>query len=669
MTLAHGRSSASRRRLAPGILRGGLSLTASIALVGLGLGPTLAPVAAAAPVLQVTDGEFPTAALTPEDALAYFAFELDEESDQWLAAQQLIERAGFADALNQARDEALRDAAGNDVPLDAILGGEAAIVVTDAALEAVAGAAGTAGAAGDPADALLGGTAASPEAATADAPPAATGAALLLEARAPDTAGAAIESALQDQAAESGGSVAEVEYDGVTVRYIDGAADTDDTPLAVAQIGDIVAIAASPIDLEPIIDTSEGGAALADFGPFQDARATLADDYLLYGFVNGVAAMDAQANLGDLGIPSGLTGSATYTGILLRADDPGLRLETVSAPAEGESFPAATANYDSALATQIPGDALFFLSGGELGENGVLDTIGAALIGVAFGFGGTAATPAPDADQDAAIAAQYEQAAQLLGFNLQTDLFQQFVGEFALYVRSEADPATISALFATDVADPGTVVNALTQLNLLVQGATGGAGEATTRQVGGSEVNVVETGDSGVPDVEYGVVDDQFLLGLGTAVDDFVDGGADALADDPQFQAVMENLPNENNGMLYVDLTQVVPLLQGLAAEESAGDDGGIEDADPTCANYDDQAAAQEAYDTGEDDTFDLDQDFDGEVCEDFFAAATPEADAAAASSPVADLDLSAINAFALVAYEEGGVRRSSGLLAIDEAE
>lgn len=662
MTVAQARTRGSRRGRFTGIVGSGLSITASLAMVAVGA--AVAPAAAAVPAAQVTASDYPTASVTPEDALAYFVLELDEESDQWSQAVALVERAGFADTLEQARNDILQDAAGNDVPLDSILGGEAAVVVTSAAIDAIAEA-------GDPAAMLLDGDEATPAADTGGGLPDATGAALVLDARAPDTAFAALQSALQDQADETGGAVEAIDYDGVTIEYVPGSTADDADPMAVARVDDFVAVAASPTDLEPIIDTGGGEAALADFGPFQDIQSALADDALLFGFIDGSAAEDAQGALNNLGLPTGLTPSATYTGIQVRADEPGFRLETISTPVDGGPFPPATATYESDLATRVPADALFFLSGAELGENGILDTIGAGLIGLASGgLGGTPATPAPDQDPDAFIAEQYEQAAQLIGVNLQTDLFQQFVGEFGLYMSSEADPATISALFASDVSDPGTVVNALNQIKLLVQGSIGAGGEATTRQIQGSEINTVSAGGPDFPKVEYGVVDDQFVLGVGIAspIDSFVDGNGDSLATDSLYQDVMGTLPTEVNGSLYVSLVQVIPLLQGLAEAEGAGsDDFSIEDADPSCANYDDQALAQEAYDAGEEDTFNLDQDFDGEVCEDFFGAATPEA--GDDSTTVTDVDLSAIRAFGLVAYEEDGFRRASGILLIDEAE
>jgi len=641
-------------------------VAASLGLVAGGLAGAVAPAIAAAPAAQEGATDFTTAAVTPEDALAYLVFEFDEESEQWAQAQRLIERAGFGDTLAQARDEIVQEAAGSDVPLEAILGGEGAIVVTGAAIEAAV----EAGEAMAPAG--LDGEA-TPQAGGVE--PAATGAALLLDAGDPEAAFESLQTAIDEQAADSGESITEIDYEGTTIQFVPGGVGGDGDGMAVAQVDEIIVAAASPADIEPIIDTAEGGPSLADFAPFTDLRTELDEDFLLYGFFNGVAAAEAGAALGDqLGIAGGLAGRGTYSSFLVRADEPGFRMETVAAPAEGESFPAATETYESELADRVPGDALFFLSGANLGETGALDAVGAALLGLALGAAGgpsgvPAATPVTD-DPDAAVAAIYEQAAGLIGVNLQTDLFQQFTGEFALTISSEADPSSITALFATDVADPGTVVNALNQLNLLIQGAAGGAAEATTRDVNGSQVNVIDTGDPAIPDVEYGVVEDQFLLAVGDAIDEFVEGPADSLADNAQFQDVFATLPEENNGLLYVDLAQIVPLLQGLAeADTGALGETGIEDAAPACADYESQEAAQEAYDAGEEGTFDLDQDFDGEVCEDFFAAATPEVATAAAATPVTEVDLSALRAFALVAYEENGLRRSSSILYIEPNE
>ena len=93
-------------------------------------------------------------------------------------------------------------------------------------------------------------------------------------------------------------------------------------------------------------------------------------------------------------------------------------------------------------------------------------------------------------------------------------------------------------------------------------------------------------------------------------------------------------------------------------------------DASESCASYATQEEAQAAYDAAEPDTFDLDQDFDGEVCEDFFAASaetTGTTDEASAEAALANVDYSAIKAFASVSYEENGMARSSSILYISE--
>ncbi|MDF2762287.1 MAG: hypothetical protein K0S83_1021 [Thermomicrobiales bacterium] len=166
------------------------------------------------------------------------------------------------------------------------------------------------------------------------------------------------------------------------------------------------------------------------------------------------------------------------------------------------------------------------------------------------------------------------------------------------------------------------------------------------------------------------------MVGKGDAVDRFGDEATGSLAENAQFQAVMDTLPVEHNGLTYVDLAQAIPLME-LAAEESEDLGlGGMEeipDASESCANYASQEEAQAAYDAAESGTFDLDQDFDGEVCEDYFAIAetgdgtTEESDGAAAADALADVDYSAIKALAFVAYKDGDVQRSSSILYIAE--
>ena len=101
-----------------------------------------------------------------------------------------------------------------------------------------------------------------------------------------------------------------------------------------------------------------------------------------------------------------------------------------------------------------------------------------------------------------------------------------------------------------------------------------------------------------------------------------------------------------------------------------------IQDASESCGNYETQEEAQAAYDAAESGTFDLDQDFDGEVCEDYFDSAeqrrkrmrtTDDEDGAEPADAFADVDYSAIKAFATVSYADGDVQRTSSILYITE--
>ncbi len=173
----------------------------------------------------------------------------------------------------------------------------------------------------------------------------------------------------------------------------------------------------------------------------------------------------------------------------------------------------------------------------------------------------------------------------------------------------------------------------------------------------------------GLP-VEYGVVEDRFHLGLGAGVEGFLDGPPTTLAENQQYQRVMATLPTEHNALMYLDLKQVIPLVQLLvaAAEGVEAIGSGFQastDASPECGEYGTQEEAQEAYDEDAFEHFLLDQDGDGRACEDYFAPATP-----GAGTPEPDLaagDYSAIEAFAAVSYKRDDLIGSNGILYIAE--
>jgi hypothetical protein len=239
------------------------------------------------------------------------------------------------------------------------------------------------------------------------------------------------------------------------------------------------------------------------------------------------------------------------------------------------------------------------------------------------------------------------------------------VGEFGLAVSVQGFDPT-GTVFVSNVADAQKVTDAVAKLALLA--AAGGQGEitVTTKTVEGATVQVLEADLDGFPiTLEWGVVNDQFILAYGTGLEDYVAGVDSSLADNPQYQEVMATLPSEHNSVVYVDIAQIVSIVQPFVTGTDAGAADTTLDNSPDCADYATAEDARAAYEEDPAGNFDLDRDIDGTACEDFFnpSDASPEA------SPVsaATMDFSAVTAFATVGFERDGMQGSSSILFIEE--
>src|SRR5215207_8857821 len=252
-------------------------------LFGLGLlVPSLAGVAPVA--AQATTVSFSTAEAAPADSIAYLVLTLNDESEQWRLADVLLDRAGLGEALDEEIGSELRDEAGEDLPLDAFLGGEVGIVVSPTVLETIAeesmGAADL--------ESMLGGMeTASPEA--EPAADAAQGFALALDARAPDTAWTGIRDSVLDEDQHE-----ESTYEGTDILYAPPAT-SDDAGMAAARAGDLILIATTPDDLHPLIDTADGRTpAITSVPEFTAVRDELPTDFLMFAFSNSVDTSNAD---------------------------------------------------------------------------------------------------------------------------------------------------------------------------------------------------------------------------------------------------------------------------------------------------------------------------------------------------------------------------------------
>jgi hypothetical protein len=607
---------AGRRRgkqgTTPSLVAAAMAGVLLLAVAAAALGGRSAPVRAqGAPPAPLS-----TAAVAPADAVFYAALTLDTTSRQWTAAEALLRRAGLGDLLDRLVRGVLADAAqattGAD-DLTSFLGGELALVVTG--LDFADDLAGM-----DPGDLGL--------ATPSPGEPAPAGAALVLRAADPDAAFATAQDLLARAAFGSGTAVRETRHRGVTISTVAPAGAESGT--ALARLDDFLTLAETAADLAPIIDAHAGHtASLAEADDFRTVRRELANDFLIFGFANGaaVAPQLAASFAADTGIPADevFATLAVSAGFTVWADDPGVRVDTVTLPAAAPAATPGPATFEPTLDERVPADTMLFVSGSDLGRSRLLEVL-ALVVSV-----GLAESIAPPAGGDAASAGEegdpHEAAVRFLTFNLRDDFLRQLVGEFGLALSATSlDLDGLDGVVVSGVADEARLNDALSKLafllNLVLQGEglDGGVRIEATAGALTHRVTAVLPDFGGLVRAGFGVVGGQLLVGYGRGFDDFVAGPNRSLATNPRYQAALAALPADHNAVIYVDLGRVIPLaqprLERLIADALPGE---VEPGTPTAAQL------------------------------------------------AADLDLSALQAFAAVGFERDGLRHGRAILTIAE--
>ena len=238
---------------------------------------------AAPAAAQASTVSFSTAEAAPADAVAYMVVTTDDRSEQWRLAKELLDRAGLGEAIDKAVASGLKDESGQNLPLDAFLGGEVAVVVTQAALSNLA----EESMGSSDFESMLGALeTATPEPSTTSAK--AQGFAVILDARAPDTAWAGIRESAQ------GANSEEETYGGTTILYAPPAT-AEDEGTAAARVGDLILLSMTPADLYPVIDTADGSTPnITTLPQFAQARDALPTEFLAFSFVNSMANMNVD---------------------------------------------------------------------------------------------------------------------------------------------------------------------------------------------------------------------------------------------------------------------------------------------------------------------------------------------------------------------------------------
>ena len=661
----------------------GVSLVAIATTVSLTLG-SLLMLAAPAPA-SAQEGVYSTASAVPANAAGYSVIDLDLESAQWQQVDALLERLGVPDALETFRTSAVEEA--DDMELtqaqfDAFFGGEVAFYILPEGIESMIQQS------MEMSEAMAEMAAASPSAMDDmddmddmaemdfEGLPAfeISGMGAILEPGDPATAWSVISEGIAEEAGDEDVTITETTEGDVSIITITPN-DEQAPEFVIAHDGSLIIFAGNIIDAQTVIDTANGDAdSLADLDTFNQVLAELPANAISFSYYDNSAIMGDMASTmyGDLyALTPELQAAAEaeyFAGISFWADDNGFRFDSVSIAADGTDLsaliPEGTVTFDS----RVPGATSLFFSGQVL--PGYWD-VAAYSVAQALVVGMSGEEPEMTSFDEMfsaeTLQEQLDQANQMLGFNLLDDFFGQFAGEtaFALTFPNLMAMGSLSVdtVFVTELEDSAPVAESVDTLVRMVSSMAGDELPVTTRAVGDDTVYVLgDPATTGIPAFEVGVVGDQLVIGTDTGVAGFLDGPETALADDAQYQEVLGLLPGDNYFQVgYIDLTDIIPTVVALSGMSDSGASS-IEDADPACLEFDTQADAQAAYDEDPFENSNLDQDFDGQACEDFFNPAP----AVATPAPPAG-GVEALEAAAAVAYEADGNMYSSGILVVGE--
>jgi hypothetical protein len=310
---------------------------------------------------------------------------------------------------------------------------------------------------------------------------------------------------------------------------------SDDPPVR-AEVEGWTAIAQTQADLDAFERARDAGS-LDDEQAFRDAMADLAEDGLVRAYVSGGAleqALQSQGGAGGLGsmgsmLPVG--GALDYLGLVLTAEDGGVRVEGRAKGSQEDL--AAGGAYTPTLLERVPDDAFFVVSG----KAGEIDL--------------------SQLEQNPQLGGTLGQLQTFLGVEPE-ELAGLFEGEVALYARGGAPIPEVTLLVAGADRQDLDVLDQLAQK--LAPLAQGKLGEET---LDGVDVRSFEI--QGVK-VFYGLDGDVLVLTIGrTAFGDL--DAEDRLEGDPEFRRAADaaGLGTETSGLVYLNFADLLPLIEGFA--------------------------------------------------------------------------------------------------------
>jgi Protein of unknown function (DUF3352) len=317
------------------------------------------------------------------------------------------------------------------------------------------------------------------------------------------------------------------------VEKLNSSDSTDDHAVSRELQGGWYAISDSQLAITSVLEGDQ--TALADDDTFKQAMGKLSADTLVRAFLDGPrlrALASRAATSGGGSIDPSLLGvdNLRYLAVSAGAEDDGIRIHAASSGGQAGGG-------ETTLADGVPGDAF-----------AVLDFLGK---GTTDQLGRLKSSP-----QFAPLLAELKE----YGVTFD-ELLSLLQGEVAFYARPSG---VIPEL--TLVLDPRDASAALATLDKLMEHLaeeSGGRVESGTQD--GHPVKTVKLGNFAI---HYGAVDGKVLLTSGLNGIAAYGTSGDRFPDSDDFKEAKDaaGMPDSTGGFAYIDVKDVLPLLEGLAA-------------------------------------------------------------------------------------------------------
>ena len=549
----------------------------------------------------VAQGTLPeTAAAAPAGTALLQVFDLDRDGAQWQQTGALLERVGLPDALELWEEGVLAegDKKGDftEADLDALLGGELALVVTPLAVERAV--------AHHERHQQQGNGGATPVALAWNDP---LGVTAVLLAGDPDAAWDYVERQVADLAAKHDVPVEEISHGSGELLWVEmpdpgerltehlegvlADADLEEAlagltgdngmgarpGFAAGHAGDFIIAGISQDDVMEIIDVVDGTTdSLADSAEAEQIAAGLPAETLSFTYFDGTAILDAigESTLQKLQLmmsPADQAMWQAHSGVALSAVEPGFRIDTVTVPGEGGTLGAAAIANDPAIAAaaeRVPADTFLYQAGIVPAEAfaSAAYPLALAVNGEMEGEQGQG-DPLAQMPSEEEIEEEIATASQTLGFDLRGELFDLLGGEFIVFSSFptiDMNGFGLDAVAAIATTDPDTLAETARKIAASIE-REGTEVDVSVREVDGDTIYVVSDPEMAEgPSLEFGVVGDRAVVGTGGGIEDLATEPASSLADDPQYQAVMDLLPGEYYQVAYLDIGQAIDMVTAM---------------------------------------------------------------------------------------------------------